>query len=100
MVASWLPKRFEFLSGLPAPARKRRRVVMIQAWVDDSGGKGQTEHQIFASVAMAAEQWAEFSDQWAEALAGPVPIHFFKFDHALNRTHAFRKTRMTVWQRD
>jgi hypothetical protein len=36
----WLPEGFAFLSGLPTPARKRRLIVPIQAFVDDSGAKG------------------------------------------------------------
>lgn len=83
---SWLPPGFTFLSGLPSvAARQRRRIVAIQAFVDDSGAKGQGRVFIFASVSTSARQWAAFSVQWAEALAAAPSIRYFKAREAASR---------------
>lgn len=57
----WLPRGFSFLSGLPTPARKRRLLVPIQLFIDDSGG----EHPgfiVLGGLIGRAEEWAEFAE--------------------------------------
>jgi hypothetical protein len=79
----WLPPGFSFLSGLPEPARQRRILMTIQAFVDESGGKGQPgRHFVLAGLVSGAERWAEFSNEWRDALAQRPAIKYFKMKEA------------------
>jgi hypothetical protein len=78
----WLPPGFSFLSGLPEPARQRRQLMPVQAFVDDSGGKGHTRHFVLAGLLADAEAWADFSNEWRACLDQPPKVQIFKMKHA------------------
>jgi hypothetical protein len=63
-----------FLSGLPTPARKRRLLMPMQAFIDESGGSGQGPIMIAVGLIGAAEKWASFADRWKEGLNLEPPI--------------------------
>jgi hypothetical protein len=84
-VVTWLPRGFEFLSGLPTPVRKRRKLMVIQAFVDDSGGKGHSRHFVLAGLVGSASDWGEFSDEWRAVLNEPPAIRCFKMREAAGR---------------
>jgi hypothetical protein len=84
-IRPWLPLGFSFLSGLPEPARRRRVIMVVQAFVDDSGGKGSTRHFVLAGLVGSAEVWAEFSDEWAACLKQSPSIPVFKMKDAMGR---------------
>ncbi len=79
----WLPEWLSCLSGLPQERRKRRILVMIQAYVDDSGGKGHTKTFVFSALIAEEKEWARKADEWAAALSKPPKISYFKMDEAV-----------------
>lgn len=79
---SWLPKGFEFLSGLPEAARKRRYLMPVQAFVDDSGGKGQSRYFVSCGLVAHSDQWAAFSDEWRTELDAGRSVQYFKMREA------------------
>jgi hypothetical protein len=83
-----LPEGFAFLSGLPYPARKRRIIVPIQAFVDESGGG---KHFVMAGLIADSESWIEFSDEWRVCLDQPPAIKVFKMRDAAGLSGAFYK---------
>ena len=95
---SWLPAGFEFLSGFAEPVRKRRILMPIQVFADESGGKGHSSHFFLAGFAAEAEKWAEFSNAWAAAMDQAPRIAYFKMSEAVNLRKQFRG--FTPAQRD
>ncbi len=87
--SGWLPPWASYLSGLPRDVRRRRVIVTIQAFVDESGGKGQGPLLVLAALIGQASQWAEFSGQWADALAAPPTIRYFKTREAVGLSGEF-----------
>jgi hypothetical protein len=79
---SWLPRGFQFLSGLPEQARKERVIVPIQAFIDDSGVKGTDPVFVLAGQFTQALMWAEFADAWRAALSAQPAIRYFKMNEA------------------
>jgi hypothetical protein len=57
----------------------------MQAFIDDSGSKGQGDTFVLAGFIGGSEDWAEFADRWQAALERPPKIprfKFWEFDHA------------------
>jgi hypothetical protein len=73
------------LSGYAYAARHRRLMVMLQAYVDDSG-RGQSPVFVLAGFISSPEKWALFSDEWAAVLAARPGIDYFKMREA----HSFK----------
>lgn len=86
----WLPRGMSFLSGLPSPVRKRRVLLPIQVYVDDSGGKGQGPVFVFAGLVASAETWAAFADEWQDCLDEKPAISHFKMREAASLQEEFR----------
>lgn len=86
---SWLPRSFEFLSGLPENTRKRRLVVTFQCFVDDSGGVGHSKHFVLAGLVGPSSQWAEFSAEWQACLDEKPSLKRFKMSEAAGRSGEF-----------
>lgn len=78
-----------FLSGLPEARRKRRYLMPVQVFVDDSGGKGQGRHFILAGLIARSEQWAMFSDDWQQCLDQKPRLRYFKMREAASCTGQF-----------
>lgn len=79
---SWLPRGFEFLSGLPEDKRRRRVLVVIQAFVDESGLDENATFFCMSAVIGRAEDWAIFSDEWQACLDAYPRIKYFKMAEA------------------
>jgi hypothetical protein len=88
--ARWLPVGFEFLSGLPEPERRRRQIMVVQVFADESGGKGHADHFVMVGLISASAAWAEFSNEWRACLRQPPAVHVFKMRDAAGLTGAFR----------
>jgi hypothetical protein len=86
---SWLPRGFEFLSGLPELARKRRYLMPVQLFTDDSGGKGHSELFVLAGLISHSDDWANFSDEWDALLKSPPRIDLFKMREAAGYSGQF-----------
>ncbi|MER9474373.1 DUF3800 domain-containing protein [Mesorhizobium sp. M0520] len=61
----------------------------VQAFVDDSGGKGQSRHFVLAGLIGQAEAWALFSEEWSACLASPPFIRTFKMRDAASCSGQF-----------
>ena len=79
---SWLPKGFEFLSGVPESERRRRKLVTIQVYVDDTGLDGRSPYFLFSALYATVPDWAAFSDRWKLVLDEYPRISYFKMDEA------------------
>lgn len=64
---------------------------MIQAYVDDSGGKGQGEVFVFSALISDAELWSRFSDHWQACLDESPRLKYFKMDEAAGLSGQFRR---------
>lgn len=63
---------------------------MIQAYVDDSGGKGQGEVFILSGLLARAEEWAAITDKWDACLKESPSIRYLKMYEAAKRDGEFR----------
>jgi hypothetical protein len=72
--------------------------MAVQAFVDDSGGKGQSRHFVLASLVSDAERWSTFAREWRQCLDKAPRIPIFKMREAASCTGAFR--RFSEAQRD
>lgn len=70
----------------------------VQAFVDDSGGKGQSKHFVLAGLVSNSERWEHFSQEWSRCLDQSPRIDVFKMREAASRTGAFH--RFSEEQRD
>lgn len=95
MVPVWLPKGFEFLSGLPERQRRKRQIVTLQAWIDDSGTKGTGKLLILGGLMAPADVLADIADEWDRELPAriPLPISYFKADEARKLSGEFQHWR-------
>jgi hypothetical protein len=94
----WLPRGFEFLSGLPTENRKRRNIVVIQAFLDESGTKGTHPVFTFAGFIGRAEVWARLSQEWSLWLKASPRIEYLKMAEAAKLNEQFRS--FSARQRD
>jgi hypothetical protein len=82
-----------WLSGLPTEARKRRFLLALQIYVDDSGTEGTHPVVSLAGFFGQAEKWAEFSDEW-RAWADRAPaIRYLKMKEAVKLRGEFGRFR-------
>jgi hypothetical protein len=86
----WLPKLLSSLSGIPEARRRKRVLVIMQAFVDESGGKGQGPVFVFSGLVGEAEKWAELVDSWDAVLKAPPSIRYFKMSEAATKGNEFR----------
>lgn len=70
-----------------------------QAFIDDSGGKGQGKHLVLAGLIAPSERWALFSEEWAACLRQHPPIRSFKMREAAGLNGQFHR-RFSEAQRD
>ncbi len=102
---SWLPTGFEFLCGLPERQRKRRPIMALKAFLDDSGSKGTGKVLMLGGVLGTAEALAALSDDWDKELRSkvPLPIRYLKASEARSLSGEFadwsRKNRDRKLQR-
>jgi hypothetical protein len=102
----WLEHGFSFLSGFCEEDRRRRFLVPLQIFVDESQGHdGEIRHFCMAALLSTAERWIAFSDAWKIALTADPAIHYFKMNEAATlsgefRTHGNTRRRWTEKERD
>ena len=61
----------------------------IQAFIDESGGKGQGKVFTMAGWLGRAEQWALFSTEWQRCLQSTPRIAYFKMSEATSLSGQF-----------
>jgi len=64
------------VSGLPAPKRYSRLILMLQAYFDDSTERG--EALIFSGYLQTVDKWLDFSQEWADLLTLSPRMRPFK----------------------
>ncbi len=69
------------LEGYSPHKRQRRWLLMMRAYVDDSGN-GQAPVFLLAGFVAHGEQWEQFSAQWQDVLDGPPKLEYFKMHEA------------------
>jgi hypothetical protein len=67
----------------------------MQAFVDESGGKGQIGWLVFVGLIGKAEEWAAFADEWKRVLDLPPAIEAWHMREAATFRRAFKG-----WSRD
>ncbi|MER9300980.1 DUF3800 domain-containing protein [Mesorhizobium sp. M0621] len=72
--------------------------MVIQVFVDDSGGKGHTRHFALVGLLGFSEAWVDFSNEWVNCLRQHPAIEIFKMNEAAARRGQFRG--MTEAERD
>lgn len=75
--------------GLPRKLRQERLLLMLQGYFDDSGSDGTRPPFVLAGYILPAERWEKFSDAWAEELAKPPRIKYFKMREANSASGQF-----------
>ena len=61
----------------------------VQAFVDDSGGRGQGRYFVSVGLVAHSDHWAAFSDEWQAVLRVARPIAYFKMREAAGYTGQF-----------
>lgn len=81
--------------GYAAELRRSKRLVMLQAHIDDSGSEGSTPIYALGGYVLPAEAWTAFSDEWEQTLRDGKPIEYFKMREARSYSEQF-----LGWTRD
>lgn len=63
----------------------------VQAFVDDSGGKGHSRHFVLVGLVSDSERWAKFSDEWLACLQQSPSVRIFKMRDAASCTGDFHR---------
>jgi len=64
--------------------------LVLQVYVDDSGGKGQPSPMVFGGLLLDADRWLAFADAWAGALRREPSVRRFKLDEAAGPSGPWR----------
>lgn len=78
------------VSGYSSEVRARKLLVILQAYVDDSASDAGDRRLFLAGYVSTAENWAQFSDLWADALAARPSISYLKMSEARALQGEFR----------
>lgn len=82
MTLPWIQFGMSFLAGLPEAKRRRRLLVPLQAYVDDSGTVGTDAVIVLAGFVGRADRWLQFSNQWQTLLNSSPKIKYLKMHEA------------------
>ena len=77
------------LSGLPTFKREICKLLIVQAYIDESGGKGQGSVFVFSALLASAKDWDGFSNEWQSRLDEHPKIKYFKMHEAARRKGEF-----------
>ena len=75
--------------GYSSDVRKRKQLVMLTAYFDDSSSEQEDKLLVLAGYVQSAEVWTRFSDDWQAILAKSPPIEYFKMREAENLNGQF-----------
>jgi len=75
--------------GYPKPLRYRRRLVVLQAVIDDSG-QGHGPVFVLAGFVLEIHGWLAFADAWQALLETPPKLEYFKTSEAVNCDGQFK----------
>ena len=81
------------VSGLPSGQREARQLMVLQAYIDDSGNEPTSPIFVLAGFISTHQRWAAFSDEWQAALDEPPQLAYFKMAEAEHFREQFSKSR-------
>jgi hypothetical protein len=70
------------VSGLPPGKRERRKLVALQAFIDDTGSEPTAPMFTLAGLVLSVQGWSDFSASWQSVLDAAPRLSFFKSNHA------------------
>ncbi len=70
------------VSGPPASERGKRLLMVLQAYIDDSGSDGANYAFVLGGFVADHAKWGEFSDEWQTALDLEPKLSYFKMTEA------------------
>ena len=89
------------VSGFAKAEREKRRIVMLQAFVDDLGSDPAAIIFILAGFAATVPQWEHFDDEWQRVLDADPPIAYYKNNEAYGLKGEFAEEKgWTLQKRD
>jgi hypothetical protein len=68
--------------GLPSGERNKRWIVVLRAYIDDSGTQGKEPFFTLGGFISTTDNWARFSDEWKAQLDADPPIPYFSMHRA------------------
>lgn len=88
---NWRPSDFvrAIRCGLPRRLARRRLLMPVRAFVDDSGSGGDSRYYVLGGFMADFETWESFSDGWDKVLRQPPAIAYFKMMEAHNLRDEF-----------
>src|SRR5215208_2476822 len=81
------------VSGLPSGKRERRKLMVLQAYIDDSGSEPTDPLFVLGGFVSQAADWAVFSDEWKAVLDIPPTLEYFKMSEANSLREQFDPSR-------
>jgi len=75
-------------AGVP-PLLRRRLILVLQVYADDSGNDGESEVFVLAGFIARAEEWIAFENKWRKALEKPRSLEYFKMKECAARRKQF-----------
>jgi Protein of unknown function (DUF3800) len=76
--------------GLPEQKARKKPLLMLRMYVDDSGKEDQSPHLVLAGYLSSTEKWAAFSNHW-QAILDDAGIDSFRMVEAWRLARKFRK---------
>jgi hypothetical protein len=73
-------------SGMPRDLRERARLIVFQAWIDDSGKEGKAQSPVYVLAGFSAPKgvWEDFADEWQAELKQAPALRYLKASDAYN----------------
>lgn len=88
------------VSGFPDKRRRSRLLMMLQAFVDDSGNDGKSPVFVLAGYISSVEKWESFSDDWSGVLKPATGKHLEVLKMADVYRNRLRGSRYYGWDDD
>jgi hypothetical protein len=80
-------------SVLPRGLQECPNIMVLQAYIDDSGSEPTQQHFVLAGFAASPEAWSVFANEWDAALKLPPSLDYFKAKEAYRLQDQFSRRR-------
>jgi hypothetical protein len=87
----------EIVSSLPTGKRENRRIMVLQAVIDDSGNEPKSIFYVLAGFVSPVSKWLSFSDEWDNALKLSPSTEYLKTSEAMNLSASGQFSRHRGW---
>lgn len=75
----------ELVSGYAEPERGWRRIMCLQAYIDDSGSEPSSPAYVLGGIVLPAGWWCHVSQEWRSVLQTFPPIEYYKGSEVWDR---------------